>query len=176
MCETEKLICTHNFNDKLCVKRGRISFCMIAYSPHFFIIVESGKYKNNVFVKDNRITTAFSYVPNSTNSYIGKKYKNKNQNEKKFYKSSQDDSLTTLSGYNPLLFTPSYIVDTWKLTDRFVRMKSKPIKNWRKYNRFQNFDTYNVFSIIPYNKICNNTDVITDCIGYSNFHYNFSHN
>ena len=173
MCEIENLFCTHNFNDEFIVKRGRISFCMIAYSPHFFVIVESGKYKNNVFVKDNKITTAFSYVPNSTYSYIGKKYKN--QNEKIFYKSSQDDSLTTLSGYNPLSFTPSYIVDTWKLTDRFIRLKSKSIKKW-KYYRFQNFNTYNVFSIIPYNKICNNTDVITDCIGYSIFHYNFSHN
>jgi hypothetical protein len=168
MYKTETLKSTHNFNDDFIVKNGRISICLINNSPHVFILVESGKHKDNLFIKDNKIISAFSYVPSSTEKYIKKKY----HNRKDFYKSNDDNSLTTLSGYNPFLFTKSYIVDTHKLTDKFIRLKSKPIKNW-KYNRLKNFNTYNVFSIIPYDK---DNYIITDCIGYSNFQYNFAQN
>jgi hypothetical protein len=116
---------------------------MIYGRPHVFILVE-----------DDTTQIAYSYVPQSTYTHITTKYKNL-------------DNYTyineALFGYIPFVFSKSYIVDTWKLTDKFVRLQTKPVSEWH-FERYEMFDTYNIFSIIPYFGI-------TDCIGYSRHCY-----
>jgi hypothetical protein len=155
------LLCTHNINKAPEIKQGQMTYCRIFNSPHWFILVESGQYQENNFVPDNNIRAAFSYVPHHSYKYISKKYKK--QKCFQFIKSPADTDLSTLSGYNPFYFTKSYVLDTWKLTDKYIAVKSKPICNW-KYERFPEFKLYNVLYIFPYNGI-------VDCIGYSNYHY-----
>ena len=159
----ETLLCNVNIDDNITIKNGRISFCMIHNSVHFFILVESGKYSNKVWIPDTRLKTmAFSYVPENTYMYIQNKY---TVNDFK-YINDPNTPLSTYIGYILFVFTKSYVVDTWKLTDKFIRLKSKPVKNWQ-YNRFAQFDKYNIASLIPYFGI-------TDCIGYSNYQYNLA--
>ena len=158
------LVCTRNINDNFHVENGRMSYCRIASSWHWFILVESGTYNCGQFVSDNQISVAFSYLPAKSYEYVTEKYKEQKKQEHNFIASKEDSNLSTLAGYNPLLFTKSYVVDTWKLTNKYVVMKSKPVHNWR-YCRFQDkFSLYNVLSIIPYWEI-------TDCIGYSDYQY-----
>lgn len=158
-----ELVCTHNIHDKPKIKHGRMSYCRIAGSWHWFILVESGKYdKCNHFRPDGKTNVAFSYVPEQTNAYITQKYKGKPKFL--FFEDPGDSDLKTLSGYIPFYFTKSYLLDTWKLTDKYTVVKSKPIYCW-KFHPFRNlFTRYNIFSFFPF---CG----ITDCIGYSNYHY-----
>ncbi len=163
MTFVETLKCNVNIADNIIIKNGRISFCIIHKSSHVFILVESGKYSNNVWIPDTRLKTmAFSYVPYSTYMYIQNKYTANNFK----YINDPNAPLSTYIGYILFVFTKSYVVDTWKLTDKFIRLKSKPIKNWQ-YNRFTQFNKYNIASLIPYFGI-------TDCIGYSNYHYHIA--
>jgi hypothetical protein len=156
------LVCTHNIKDKPRIKQGRMSYCRIDGSWHWFILVESGKYRFNKFYPDGKTNVAFSYVPKRTNEYIHQKYKGKQ--EFQFIKSEQDSDLSTLSGYIFFYFTKSYLLDTWKLTDKYTVVKSKPVYCWTFHSFSNLFTMYNVFSFFPYFGI-------TDCIGYSNYQY-----
>ena len=148
----EKLKCTANYDDdNLKIKNGKISFCVIHDRPHFFILVE-----------DKHTQIAFSYVPLSSYDFILLKYKDYDKC-KHTYK-YDDVSTQWVDGYLPWKITDSYITDTWKLTDKFVRLKTKNIKKWR-FNQYPEFESYNVLSVIPYFGV-------TDCIGYSLHHYN----
>ena len=124
---------------------------MVAFRPHFFILVE----KDNCDKK-----FAFSYVPESVINAS-----NYNINETKFREDGF--SYKSLIGYIFLLFSKSYLIETWKLTDKFIRLKTKKINNWSFNDHLDKFNTYNVLSIVPIFKI-------TDCIGYSLYHYNNS--
>jgi hypothetical protein len=139
-----------------------MSYCRIDGSWHWFILVESGKYdKCNTFYPDGKTVVAFSYVPRQTNEYINKKYEGKPDFH--FFEQKEDSDLTTLSGYIFFYFTESYVLDTWKLTDKYTIVKSRPVCKW-SYKRFPEFNRYNIFSFFPYYGI-------TDCIGYSNYHF-----
>ena len=155
------LKCTHNICDNVIIKRGRMSYCQIAGSYHWFILVESGKYKHGHFIANGKQTIAFSYVPDATYNYVNEKYNNKP--DFLFVKSNRDADVTTLVGYSPFLFTTSHVLDTWKLTEKYTVVKTRPIDNW-SYSRFPEFKIYNIFSIVPWLGI-------TDCLGYSNHHY-----
>ncbi len=157
------LVCTHNIQDKPKIKQGRMSYCRIAGSWHWFILVESGKYdKCNNFCPDGKTTVAFSYVPQQTNEYIKEKYKG--QPNFRFFEQPEDSDLSTLSGYIFFYFTKSYLLDTWKLTDKYTVVKSKPVYCWTFHSYSDLFTRYNIFSFFPYFGI-------TDCIGYSNYQY-----
>ena len=160
-----ELKCTHNFDQAPEIERGRMSYCRNAVSWHWFIMVESGSYQRGVFYPDDKIRVAFSYVPNRTFEYINDKYDGKQDFE--FFIDKRDSNLDTLSGYNLFLFTQSHVIDTWKLTDQFVRQKSRRIKDWR-FHRRPEYNRYNILSVIPFSVGCGK---ITDCIGYSNIHY-----
>jgi len=172
MCfRNEDLICTNNFadfsdanpNTNFTIKAGTISFCKKScsensYGLHFFILVESD---------DNKTRVAFSYVPYSTNFYI-KNYYDATDPYKKLllddHKNLGDDvPPSALDGYNPFIKTDAYIVDTWKLTDKFIRLCSKPIINWT-FKRYPDYKFYNIMALIPLFSF-------TDCIGYSLYHY-----
>lgn len=179
MSEEEQLNCTHNYSDYDIHKKdiqgitGRISYCMIKNSPHFFILIEKGSYTNECFNPSvSPVRVAFSYVPNSTHNFISNLYstKKKDYSVKEIIKDAKCSkklinkiSLLTYIGYILFFFTDSFVIDTWKLTNDFVRLKSKPVTNW-KFNRYYQFNIYNAISVIPYFGI-------TDCIGYSNYHY-----
>ena len=156
-----KLQCTHNIRDCVKIKRGRMSYCRMNGSLHWFILVETGRYSSNAFSPDDKIRMAFSYVPRQTNVYIKKKYKH--ADDFTFIESNDDSTLSTLSGYNPFHFTKSYVVDTWKMTNKCVIVASKPMRNWT-FHRFKKFNRYNILTVVPYFGI-------TDCIGYSNHHF-----
>jgi hypothetical protein len=165
----QQLKCTHNVNDivagnEIC---GRLTFARIFGSYHWFIMVESGKYKRTRFIpsKEKRVV-AFSYVPDATLRYINEKYMGRA--ELVFFKSPGDELLSTLVGYLPFLFTQSRVLDTWKLTDKYITIASKPVHSWR-FQRFPQFRVYNICSLVPFLGI-------TDCIGYSTHHYNQSCN
>jgi hypothetical protein len=144
----EILKCTANYDDNIRFKNGTMSFCAVHGRPHYFILVE-----------DAKNTIAFSYVPQSTKTFIDKTYSGVESK----YKQTPND-FSSLIGYIPIAFSKSHIVDTWKLTDRFVRLDSKPFKRWR-FHPYSELKTYNVFSVVPYLGV-------TDCIGYSMRHYN----
>ena len=159
-----KLVCTHNIRGTdVVIEHGQMTYCRIASSWHWFILVESGQYNEcNRFCPDDKIRVAFSYVPQRSYEYITDKYKD--HEDYSFIKSPEDSSISTLSGYNPFSFTKSHVIDTWKLTDEYIVVKSKPVHMW-KYNRYSKlFSRYNILSVFPY---CG----ITDCIGYSNHHF-----
>jgi hypothetical protein len=124
------------------VKQGKMSYCMVAYRPHFFLLIEDESHSPNHYY-------AFSYVPQSVKEWIG------------------DNLVNNTSGYYPWAFTKSHVVNSSHLQiESFIRLKTIEIQNW-KYKRFREFHTYNVFSLIPYFGI-------TDCIGYSNHHYDYA--
>ena len=156
-----ELKCNYNYDD-VYIKKGRISFCKNTKGLHWFILVESGKYIKDVFVADDKKRVAFSYVPAPTKRYITNKY-NVNSKKNEFVYDENDSAITTLWGYIAFVFTKSYVIDTWKLTDEYIIIKSKPVKKW-KFHRFPEFNTYNILSVIPWFGI-------TDCIGYSNYHF-----
>jgi hypothetical protein len=145
----DTLKCTANYTDDVIFNNGIMTFCAVYGRPHFFILVED---------QDN--TIAFSYVPKSTQDFIAKTYTDADDSIRK-YKPTVDSD--TLSGYNPIAFTTSHVVDTWKLTDKFVRLFKKDFIKWR-YRPYDDLNMYNVFSFIPYFGI-------TDCIGYSLRHF-----
>ena len=154
-----ELQCNANVKDNVThVKHGRMSYCRISGSPHWFIMVESGKYRCGDFNSDGKIVVAFSYVPSPTNKYIVDKY-----TDKPDFTFINESSITDLWGYLPFLITQSYVLDTWKLTDKYVVVKSKCIKDWT-FHKYPKFRLYNVFSFIPWFGIA-------DCIAYSNYHY-----
>ena len=154
------LKCTHNIIDDLVIKRGRMSYCQIATSPHWFILVEAGRYTYGAFIPTDT-AVAFSYVPDATFNYINAKYMG--TTDFVFKHSPSDSDVTTLVGYLPFLFTTSHVVDTWKLTDKYTVIQTRSVKNW-SYRRFPEFRLYNIYSCIPWLGI-------TDCIGYSNHHW-----
>ena len=153
--------CTHSVYDTMTSVCGRLSYCRIVHSSHCFIMVESGNYTQNVFLPDEKIRVAFSYVPDATFQYITGKYANRPAFQ--FYASPGDSEFATLVGYLPVLVTTAHVVDTWKLTDTYLRLMSRPILNW-VFHRQPKFTFYHVLSILPWSGI-------TDCIGYSNYHY-----
>jgi hypothetical protein len=155
------LDCNVNIGDNVTVESGRLSYCRISKSPHWFIMVESGTYVGSSFTPDEQIRLAFSYVPSPTYEYIQRKYAD---GQTKFYLQGDESDILTLYGYLPFLFTDAYVIDTWKLTDEYISIFSKPVTDW-KFERFSEYDTYNIFSFVPWNGI-------TDCIGYSAHHYN----
>ena len=156
------LVCTRNIKDKPKIKHGRMSYCRIAGSWHWFILVESGKYDKNHFRPDGKTNVAFSYVPRQTNEYIKEKYDGKEDFQ--FFEQPEDSDLSTLAGYIFFYFTKSYLLDTWKLTDKYVVVFSKPVNYWRFHSYRDLFTRYNIFSFFPYFGI-------TDCIGYCNYQY-----
>jgi len=145
----DTLKCTANYADFVKFRSGTMTFCTVYGRPHFFILVE-----------DQYNTIAFSYVPQSTQDFIAKTYTDADDSIRK-YKPTVDSD--TLSGYSPIAFTSSHVVDTWKLTDKFVRLFKKDFIKWR-YRPYDDLNMYNVFSFIPYFGI-------TDCIGYSLCHF-----
>lgn len=165
MFDIEILDCTFDIADTVSVECGRMSICKISNAPHYFIYVESGQYGSdgdwsNVSEKPKR-NCAFSYVPDSTWLYIETTYTSPTDGTRTFLET--EIPLESYLGYIPLLWTTSHVIDTWKLTNSFVRILSRPIRNWT-FRRFPEIDTYNVFSVVPYFGI-------TDCIGYSWHHY-----
>lgn len=157
---SEKLICTKNITDDTFISEGRISFCIKGI--HTFILVESGSYQGDSWEPNaTNVKLAFSYVPNSTIKYLENFYGSCLDNHT-FIKDNRF-SISKYLGYIFFLFSKSHVVDTWKLTDKFIRIKTKPIKNW-SFQRQSQFKTYNVLSIIPFFGI-------SDCIGYSCHHY-----
>lgn len=162
MIESEILNCTKNISDNIFIENGRMSFCFVKNRPHAFIFVESGVYQGNTWHPDEKnIKLAFSYVPESVFDNVSKVYEKNSPDQHQFINSRS--SLSQYFGYTPFLFTKSYIVDTWKLTDQFVRVRTKVIKNWN-FNRFPKYKTYNIVSLIPFFGT-------TDCIGYSFKHW-----
>ena len=151
--ESEELKCTHNISENILIQNGTITFCKIENRSHYFILIED---------KDKNIQMAFSYVPDSTKRYVDLFYKDKDKDLKIY---SKDDNMPSnlLYGYLPFYFTKSHVIDTWKLTDKFVRLKTKTINNW-SFNRYDYYSVYNILSFIPI--FC-----FTDCIGYSLYHY-----
>ena len=155
-----KLDCNANIDNEITVTQGRMTYCRITKSPHWFILVESGTYMGDLFTPDERTRLAFSYVPAPTYEYIQRKYSNM---QTKFYLQGDESNPLTLYGYLPFLFTKAYVVDTWKLTDEYTPLFSKPVHNWQ-FKRLPAYDMYNILSIFPWNGI-------TDCIGYSACQY-----
>ena len=150
----EVLTCNASYSDDITIRSGRMSFCMIYGRPHFFILVEE---TDTRVKKKDRKRIAFSYVPESSYLFL----KNKYENAVPFkYKEDVND---WVSGYLLWKITDSYVLDSYMLTDQFVRLKSKKIKNW-SFQRYPEFSKYNVATVIP---ICG----VTDCIGYSSYHY-----
>jgi hypothetical protein len=139
MFHSEKLPKCENINDLKCIPKGNMVFCKNAIHPHFFILIED---TSHVF---KRTYYAFSYVPTSTYEWI----KNKN--------------VDNLTGYGFFSFTESHVVNSYEIVKYFNRIKTTPLKNW-KFNKFPEFNTYNVLSSMPY---CG----ITNCIGYSDHHF-----
>jgi hypothetical protein len=137
-----------------------MTYCRISKSHHWFIMVESGTYVGDLFTPDEDIRLAFSYVPAPSYAYIQGKYAN---GQSKFYMKGDESNPLTLYGYLPFIYTKAYVIDTWKLTDEYIPLFSKPINEW-KYQRFSEYETYNIFSFFPWNGI-------TDCIGYSACQY-----
>jgi hypothetical protein len=138
------------------VVTGRMSFCMVAYRPHYFILLEEGTYKGNEFKKkDGGKQFTFSYVPESV--VRADRYGPK---ENKFREGAMDPS--SLDGYNPFTVSKSYIFDSWKFTNDYLRLYSVPITNWRFKDYNDKFNRYNVLAVVPFNGI-------TDCIGYSGY-------
>jgi hypothetical protein len=164
MFDVEILDCTFNIADPVHIRCGRMSICKISNAPHYFVYIESGHYGSDgnwaANASEPRLNCAFSYVPDSTWRYIETVYPLPTAAHTFC---DTDIPLETYLGYIPLLWTKSHVIDTWKLTSSFVRIMSRPIRNWT-FRRFPEFDTYNVFSVIPYFGI-------TDCIGYSWHHY-----
>jgi len=146
----DTLKCTANYTDGVIFNNGTMTFCAVYGRPHFFILVED---------QDN--TIAFSYVPQSTHQFI--EYAYRDSILYKYKPTTDSKDLDTLSGYNPIAFTASHVVDTWKLTDKFVRLFKKDFIKWG-YRPYTDLNTYNVFSFIPYLGV-------TDCIGYSLRHF-----
>ena len=162
-----KLQCTHTVDDlPESGLSGRMTYARVANSYHWFILVESGSYiydddkRGLVFVpSEPRVTVAFSYVPDATNRYINGKY----VPEFTFSERPSDSDLSTLVGYLPSMITKSHVLDTWKLTDEYIALASKPVYQWR-FRRFPEFRLYNICCLIP-------LFGTADCIGYSNHHY-----
>jgi hypothetical protein len=127
---------------------------------HWFIMVESGTFDDDVFKADDIQRVAFSYVPEPTYNYINGKYDGITDIQ---FIPDTEPSLMSLWGYLPFIFTNSYVVDTWKLTSHYEVIKSKPVSKWR-FHRFPVFNKYNLLFLIPFYRV-------TDCIGYSNYHY-----
>lgn len=152
----ETLECTANYADGVIFNNGTMTFCTVYGRPHFFILVE-----------DDDNTIAFSYVPQSTHQFIEDTYRDSTSYTYIYKPTSGSDDPDTLSGYNPISFTNSYVVDSWKLTDKYVRLFTKKFTKWR-YRPYTDLNMYNVFSFIPYYI---GGFGITDCIGYSMRHY-----
>ncbi len=166
MLRKMKLLCTHNVDDLIiadqCIS-GRMTYARVARSDHWFILVESGKYDDQgAFVQgEPSMAVAFSYVPDATNKYIKAKYAN--AAEFAFRGLPSDSNLATLVGYIPFMVTQSHVLDTWKLTDEYVPLASKPVYQWR-FRRIPEFRLYNLCCLIP-------LFGTSDCIGYCNHHY-----
>ena len=126
-----------NYDDDITFKNATMSFCKIYGRMHFFLLV-----------KDKRHEIAFSYVPQSTKTYLDNK----------------TSEYAALFGYIPFIFSKSYVVNTSELTDKYTVLMTKKVKRWR-FQRLEQFHIYNVFSVIPYFGV-------TDCIGYSLHIYN----
>lgn len=137
---------------------GRMRFCMIAYRPHFFLMVEEGTYSSggNQFTRTGR-KFAFSYVPASV--VQGDRY---GPEETRFREGAMDTSVS-LNGYNPFTVSPSRILDSWKLADEFVALRRLKLTDWTFHTFQDQFCKYNVAMLIPLNGA-------TDCIGYSRYH------
>lgn len=135
---------------------GRMSFCMVAYRPHYFLIVEEGTWD----AKGNFTRTgeqfAFSYVPESV--VLADRYR---PDEREFREGAIESS--SLDGYNPFTTSPSHIFDSWKFTNDFIRLHTLRISNWTFKDYRDLFNRYNVLTLVPWNKV-------TDCIGYSCYH------
>lgn len=137
---------------------GRMSFCMVAYRPHYFLIVENGTYDaEGKFTRDEgELQYTFSYVPESV--IRADRY---GPEERQFREGAIEPS--SLDGYNPFTNSPSHIFDSWKFTNDFLRLYSVKISNWTFKDYLTQFTKYNVLTIIP-------IFGITDCIGYSCYH------
>ena len=135
---------------------GRMTFCMIAYRPHYFLVVEEGTYRGDKFTRTGR-KCAFSYVPESV--VLGDRYR---PDEKRFREGAIDTSIS-LKGYNPFTVSPSRILDSWKMTNDFVPLRRLRLTNWAFSDYRDKFNRYNMVTLVPVNGI-------TDCIGYSCYH------
>ena len=135
---------------------GRMSFCMVAYRPHYFLVLEEGTYdaKNN-FTRTGA-QFAFSYVPESV--IRADRYR---PDERQFREGAIESS--SLNGYNPFMTSPSHIFDSWKMTNDFIRLYTLQVTNWTFKDYHDKFNKYNVLSLVPIYGV-------TDCIGYSCYH------
>ena len=153
------LKCTHSYHT-VCINHGRMVYCRVESGIHWFIMVESGWYENGIFVPDDLVRVAFSYVPTSTYAYISDKYA---VGHGTFYNRGDESSLSTLWGYIPFVITQSFVVDTGKLAETYVPIKEKCVSHWH-FKHIPTLRLYNIVSIYPWLGI-------TDCIGYSNAHF-----
>jgi hypothetical protein len=135
---------------------GRMSFCMVAYRPHYFLIVEEGTYDGKGNFTRTGEQFAFSYVPESV--ILADRYR---PDEREFREGAIEPS--SLDGYNPFTTSPSHIFDSWKFTNDFLRLYSVKIMNWTFKDYLTLFSRYNVLTLVPIRGI-------TDCIGYSCYH------
>ena len=112
----DKLTCTHNIEDLSgIIIQGNMTICRIESKIHYFILIE-WEYESK------QQSAAFSYVPESTYNYVNEFYKISNTYK---YVSDENIQSKTLYGYIPFFITKSHIVDTWKLTDKFIRVSKK---------------------------------------------------
>ena len=94
--------CNANYDDNITFRNGKMTFCISETNMHCFILVE-----------DKHHQIAFSYIPTLDETY----------------KFKSELSLHWRLGY--ITCSKSHVVDTAKLTDRFIRLYSKPFKRWR---------------------------------------------
>ena len=138
------------------VINGRMSFCMVAYRPHYFLVVEQGTWDaKGKFTRTGK-QFAFSYVPESV--VLADRYR---PDEREFREGAIEPS--SLDGYNPFKISPSHIFDSWKLTNDFIRLRAMRVSNWTFKDYLDKFNRYNVLTLYPINGV-------TDCIGYSGYH------
>ena len=139
------------------IMSGRMTFCMIAYRPHYFLVVEEGTYSGkDKFTRTGR-KFAFSYVPDTV--VQGDHYR---ADETRFREGAIDTSIS-LKGYSPFTISPSRIYDSWKMTNDFVPLRRLKLTNWA-FNEYRDkFFRYNMLTLVP-------VSGITDCIGYSCYH------
>ena len=138
------------------VINGRMSFCMVAYRPHYFLLMEQGTWDAKGKFTPSGEKFAFSYVPESV--ILADRY---GPEEREFREGAILPS--SLDGYNPFTISPSRIFDSWKFTNDFIRLRTMRVSNWTFKDYLDKFDRYNVLTLFPIGGV-------TDCIGYSCYH------
>ena len=116
--------------------------------------MEEGEWDGDAFRLTGK-ALCFSYVPQSVVDAI------KDSSVVRYTK--DNFRISSMTGYFPLFFTRGTLIESYKLNAGYVRLCSKPIREWT-FHPSDVFTTYHLLSIVPY---CG----ITDCIGYSNTYW-----